>query len=112
MPGQTTNYHLPTYEATDPADLTAQYNTAMTSIDLNLKEADDTAVEAAADAAAAQQAASANSSAISALQSKVDALESGSFAPSDTDPVLTVEQLAAARVTAAGIIYYKEVTNG
>ena len=111
MPGQTTNYHFPTYEATDPADLTAQYNSAMTSIDLNLKEADDTAVEAAADAAAAQTAASANTAAISTLQTKVDALESGSFAPADTDPVLTVEQLAAARVTAAGIIYFKEASN-
>lgn len=111
MAGQTTNYALPTYEAADPADLTAQYNSAMTIIDTSLKEADDTAVEAAADAAAAQTAASANSAAISALQTKVDALESGSFAPADTDPVLTVEQLAAARVTAAGIIYFKEVTN-
>ena len=108
MPGQTTNYHFPTYEATDPADLTAQYNSAMTSIDLNLKEADDTAVEAAADAAAAQTKANANETAIAGLQTQVDALTSGSFAPADTDPGLTVEQLANARVTAAGIIYYKE----
>lgn len=108
MAGQTTNYGLPTYEATDAADLTAQYNTAMGLIDTNLKEADDTAIEAAADAAAAQTKANENTTAITSLQTQVDALSSGSFTPADTDPVLTVEQLAAARVTAAGIIYYKE----
>nr|DAH79983.1 MAG TPA: hypothetical protein [Caudoviricetes sp.] len=108
MPGQTTNYALPTYEATDAADLTAQYNTSMGLIDANLKEADDTAIEAAADAAAAQTKANENATAITSLQTQVNVLSSGSFAPDVTDPVLTVEQLAAARVTAAGIIYYKE----
>ena len=111
MAGQTTNYALPTYEATDAADLTAQYNTAMGLIDTSLKEANDTAIEAAAGAAATQTTANANTAAISVLQTKVDALELGSFAPADTDPVLTVEQLAAARVTAAGIIYFKEASN-
>lgn len=111
MAGETTNYKLPTYEAADPADLTAQYNSAMGIIDTSLKEADDTAIEAAADAAAAQTKSNANEAAIAGLQTQVDALTSGSFAPADTDPVLTVEQVAAARVTAAGIIYFKEAAN-
>ena len=79
MPGQTTNYALPTYEATDAADLTAQYNTAMGLIDSNLKEADDTAIEAAADAAAAQTKANENATAITSLQTQVNELSSAAL---------------------------------
>lgn len=49
----------------------------------------------------------ANETAIDNLTGRVDNLESGSFKPSDDDATLTVQQLSEAKVTKAGIIYFK-----
>lgn len=52
----------------------------------------------------------ANETAIGTLTSRVTNLESGSFAPSDTDATLTVQQLSGAKVTKAGIVYFKSAS--
>ena len=89
MPGTpTTNYQLPTYSANDAPNLTGAYNQAMGKIDTQMK---------------------ANETAISGLAGRVGTLESGSFTPSD-DATLTVQQLSEAKVTKAGIVYFKSAS--
>ena len=46
-------------------------------------------------------------SAITVLTGRVAKLEGGSFKPQDTDATLTVQQLSEAKVTKAGIVYFK-----
>lgn len=115
----TTNYALPTYTSTDAPDLTSQYNAAMAKIDTQMKANATAAADASTSAASAQATANtanttanANKSGISAMGTRMDAVEStvatlqgGSFAPQATDPTITVEQLSALRVTNAGIVY-------
>lgn len=117
----TTNYALPTYANTDAPDLTAAYNQAMVKIDTQMKANADDAADAMSDAASASSAAStakstadsalkkatSNEGSISALTARVDGLESGSFSPSANDATLTVSQLSSAKVTKAGIVYFK-----
>lgn len=100
--GQTANYNFPTYEATDSPDLTGQYNAAVTSIDTHIKSNATAAANAQAAATKAQ-------GEVDALETRVTALEgaSGDFNPLETDKTLTVHQLAAAKVTANGIVYFK-----
>ena len=75
----TTNYQLPTYADTDAPDLTGAYNQAMEKIDAQMKANSD----------------------------KVANLEGGAFKPQDNDATLTVQQLSEAKVTKAGIVYFK-----
>ena len=84
----TTNYQLPTYADTDAPDLTGAYNQAMEKIDTQMKTNSDEA-------------------AITTLTGRVDNLEGASFSPADDDAVLTVQQLSEAKVTKAGIVYFK-----
>lgn len=100
--GQTTNYRFPTYEATDSPDLTNQYNAAVESIDTRIKSNETAAANASTAATKAKED-------VDALETRVTALEgsTGDFNPSDTDKTLTVNQLAAAKVTANGIVYFK-----
>ena len=114
--GQTTNYNFPTYEATDSPDLTNQYNAAVASIDTHIKSNETAAANAStaankaqADATKAQAAATKAQGEVDALETRVTALEgaTGDFNPLKTDKTLTVHQLAAAKVTANGIVYFK-----
>ena len=100
--GQTINYKFPTYEATDSPDLTNQYNAAVASIDTHIKSNETAAANASTVANKAQ-------GKVDALEKRVTALEGaeGDFNPLDTDKTLTVHQLAAAKVTANGIVYFK-----
>lgn len=82
----TTHYNLPTYADSDAPDLTGAYNQAMGIIDTQMN---------------------ASETAIDSLAGRVDSLEGGSFAPSDDDATLTVQQLSEAKVTKAGIVYFK-----
>lgn len=111
----TTNYRLPTYADTDAPDLTWAYNNAMGKIDRQMKTnetaaagAKSTADTAKTTADSALSKATANEGDIAELQEQVAQLSAGSFAPSSGDKVLTVAQLAAAKVTSAGIVYFKE----
>lgn len=112
----TTNYQIPTYADSDAPDLTGAYNAAMTKIDAQMKSnadaassAQSTAETANTSANSALSKATTNERAISTLTGRVDALEGGSFAPSDDDATLTVQQLSEAKVTSAGIVYFKSV---
>ena len=117
----TTNYQLPTYADTDAPDLTGAYNQAMEKIDTQMKANSDEAMNAVGEAASATSAAgtakstadsalqkaNVNEAAITTLTGRVDDLESSSFSPADDDAVLTVQQLSEAKVTKAGIVYFK-----
>lgn len=117
----TTNYALPTYADADAPDLTGAYNSAMTKIDTQMKKNADVAASASSAASAASSTAStakstadsalskatSNKGSISALTARVDGLESGSFSPAADDATLTVSQLSSAKVTKAGIVYFK-----
>lgn len=110
----TTNYQLPTYADTDAPDLTGAYNQAMAKIDTQMKTNSDKAASATSAAGTAKSTAdsalntaNANKAAITALTGRVDKLEGGSFKPQDNDATLTVQQLSEAKVTKAGIVYFK-----
>ena len=107
--GQTANYNFPTYEATDSPDLTNQYNAAVASIDTHIKSNETAAANASTAASKAQAAATKAQGEVDALETRVTALEgaTGDFNPLKTDKTLTVHQLAAAKVTANGIVYFK-----
>lgn len=110
----TTNYQLPTYADTDAPDLTGAYNQAMKKIDTQMKTNSDKAASATSAAGTAKSTAesalakaNANNEAITKLEGKVANLEGGAFNPQDTDATLTVQQLSEAKVTKAGIVYFK-----
>ena len=103
----TTNYQLPTYADTDAPDLTGAYNQAMEKIDTQMKANSDKAASATSAADSALATANANKAAITALTGRVANLEGGSFKPQDNDETLTVQQLSEAKVTKAGIVYFK-----
>jgi hypothetical protein len=110
----TTNYQLPTYADTDAPDLTGAYNQAMKKIDTQMKTNSDKAASATSAAGTAKstadralETANGNKAEITNLKSRVDNLKGGVFSPADNDAVLTVQQLSEAKVTKAGIVYFK-----
>lgn len=110
----TTNYRLPTYADTDAPDLTGAYNQAMEKIDTQMKTNSDEAASATSAAGTAKstansalETANGNKAEITNLKSRVADLEGGVFSPADDDDVLTVQQLSEAKVTKAGIVYFK-----
>lgn len=110
----TTNYRLPTYADADAPDLTGAYNQAMEKIDEQMKTNSDEAAsatsaagEAKSTADSALEKAKGNGEEITALKGRVNNLEGGSFKPQDNDATLTVHQLSEAKVTKAGIVYFK-----
>lgn len=113
----TTNYQLPTYADTDAPDLTGAYNQAMKKIDTQMKTNSDKAASATSTAGTAKSTAdsalakaNANNAAITELAGRVNSLEGGSFKPQDNDATLTVQQLSEAKVTKAGIVYFKSAS--
>ena len=113
----TTNYQLPTYADTDAPDLTGAYNKAMEKIDTQMKTNSDKAASATSAAGTAKstadsalEKANANKDEITNLKGRVANLEGGSFKPQDTDATLTVQQLSEAKVTKAGIVYFKHTS--
>lgn len=110
----TTNYQLPTYADTDAPDLTGAYNHAMEKIDKQMKTNSDEAASAKSEAGTAKstadsalKTANANEAAITTLKGRVANLEGGAFKPQNNDATLTVQQLSEAKVTKAGIVYFK-----
>lgn len=84
---RSTNYKLPLYAESGPADLIGGYNVAVTGIDSQMKANADNAAAAAATANAAK------------------ATAEDVFKKASTDKTVTVEQLAALKITANGIVY-------
>lgn len=110
----TTNYQLPTYADTDAPDLTGAYNQAMAKIDTRMKTNSDEAASATSAAGTAKstadsalEKANGNEAKITKLTDRVANLEGGQFKPQVTDATLTVQQLSEAKVTKAGIVYFK-----
>ena len=82
----TTNYSLPVFSSTDSVDLIGVHNAAMQIIDTKLKSIE---------------------SQMGTLSTKVDNVQG--FSPNtSTDKTLTVANLNGAKVTSAGIIYFKQ----
>lgn len=116
---QSTNYSLPKYQGTDSPNLLTGYNSAIDTIDTQMKAnadaasaaasaastADGKAVAAQTTANTANGKADTNASNITALDTRVSALEGGSFAPAAGDATFDVTKLAGAKVTANGIVY-------
>lgn len=110
----TTNYQLPTYADTDAPDLTGAYNQAMKKIDAQMKANSDEAASATSEAGTAKstadsalKTANGNKAEVAKLAGRVASLEGASFKPQDNDATLTVQQLSEAKVTKAGIVYFK-----
>lgn len=113
----TTNYQLPTYADTDAPDLTDAYNQAMKKIDTQMKTNSDEAESATLEAGTAKSTANSalekakvNEAEITKLKGRVNNLEGGAFKPQDNDATLTVQQLSEAKVTKAGIVYFKHTS--
>ena len=82
----TTNYSLPEFSSTSSVDLIGVYNAAMQLIDTKLKSLETQ---------------------MGTLSTKVANVNGFAPAPS-TDKLLTVANLNGAKVTSAGIIYFKQ----
>ena len=102
----TTNYSLPEFTEDGTADLIGVYNAAMVAIDKKLKELSDkiantTNLDAVkSDVANLKSSVSSINTSISGINSKIN--------PSKDDKSLTVAELNGAKLTAAGIVYYKK----
>lgn len=82
----TTNYSLPEFSGTDSIDLIGVYNAAMQLIDTKLKSMETD---------------------IGALNKQLSNVQG--FKPNvSTDKPLTVSNLNSAKVTSAGIVYFKQ----
>ena len=82
----TTNYSLPVFSSTDSIDLIGVYNAAMQLIDTKLKSMD---------------------TAIGSLNTQLSNVQG--FTPNvSTDKPSTVSNLNSAKVTSAGIVYFKQ----
>ena len=82
----TTNYSIPVFNSTDSIDLIGVYNAAMQLIDTKLKSMETN---------------------IGSLNTQLSNVQG--FMPNvSTDKPLTVSNLNSAKVTSAGIIYFKQ----
>ena len=82
----TTNYSLPVFSSTDSVDLIGVYNAAMQLIDTKLKAMETD---------------------IGSLNTQLSNVQG--FTPNvSTDKPLTVSNLNSAKVTSAGIVYFKQ----
>lgn len=82
----TTNYYIPEFNSTDSIDLIGVYNAAMQLIDTKLKSMETD---------------------IGSLNTQLSNVQG--FTPNvSTDKPLTVSNLNSAKVTSAGIVYFKQ----
>lgn len=101
----TTNYQIPEYASTGSADLVGVSNAAFEKIDAALNT-----IQTALTALTSRVEALENSSTVSGLTSRVTTLEGKvtAMTPATNDEALTVDGLKNAKVTSAGTIYYKK----
>lgn len=108
----TTNYSLPEFTAEGTPDLIGVYNAAMAAIDNKLKELSDsiattTNLDAVkSDVANLKSSVSTINSNISGINYSISGINE-LFTPGTSDKSLTVAELNGAKVTAGGIVYYK-----
>lgn len=95
----TTNYNLPEFTAEGTPDLIGVYNAAMVAIDNKLKELSDSIANTTNLDAVKSDVANLKSS-VSTINSKIT--------PHTSDKSLTVAELNGAKLTAGGLVYYKQ----
>ena len=102
----TTNYSLPEFTEDGTADLIGVYNAAMVAIDKKLKELSDKIANTTNLDAVKSDVANLKSS-VSSINTSISGINS-KITPSKDDKSLTVAELNGAKLTAAGIVYYKK----
>lgn len=102
----TTNYSLPEFTEDGTADLIGVYNAAMVAIDKKLKELSDKIANTTNLDAVKSDVANLKSS-VSSINTSISGINS-KITPSKDDKSLTVAELNDAKLTAAGIVYYKK----
>lgn len=88
----TTNYSLPLFTGTGSVDLLGIYNTAMNTIDSELKKINDSIGTI--------------NSTLSSLQGTVSGLSSQIPTQSSGDKIFDVSSLAGAKMTSTGFVYF------
>ena len=102
----TTNYKLPEFTAEGTPDLIGVYNAAMVAIDTKLKELSDSIANTTNLDAVKSDVANLKSS-VSTINSNISVINS-KITPNTSDKSLTVAELNGAKLTAGGIVYYKQ----
>ena len=90
----TTNYKLPVFEADQNVDLIGVYNTAMNTIDSELKKINDSLATI--------------NSTITALQSTVSQINGKVPTKGSSDKIFSVSELSGAKITSNGFVYSEE----
>lgn len=90
----TTNYKLPVFAADQNVDLIGVYNTAMNTIDAELKKINDSLATI--------------NSTVSSLQSTVSQISSNVPTKGASDEIFSVSGLSAAKITSNGFVYFEE----
>ena len=104
----TTNYKLPEFTAEGTPDLIGVYNAAMVAIDTKLKELSDRIANTTDLDAVKSDVANLKSS-VSTINSDISGINS-KITPNTSDKSLTVAELNGAKLTAGGIVYYKQAS--
>ena len=104
----TTNYKLPEFTAEGTPDLIGVYNAAMVAIDTKLKELSDKIANTTNLDAVKSDVANLKSS-VSTINSNISDINS-KITPNTSDKSLTVAELNGAKLTAGGIVYYKQAS--
>lgn len=90
----TTNYNLPVFAADQNVDLIGVYNTAMNTIDAELKKINDSLAKI--------------NSTITGLQSTVSQINSKVPTKGGSDKIFSVSGLSDAKITSNGFVYFEE----
>ena len=109
----TTNYNLPEFTAAGTPDLIGVYNAAMEAIDKKLKELSDSIASTPnldavkSDVTNLKTSVSTINTNISGINDSISWINS-KVLPGTSDTTLTVAELNGAKLTAGGLIYYKQ----
>ena len=90
----TTNYKLPVFVADGKVDLIGVYNTAMNTIDLELKKINDSIATI--------------NSTVSSLQTTISSISSKVPTKGSSDEIFSVSKLSDAKITSNGFVYFEE----
>lgn len=109
----TANYSFPEFTATETPDLIGVYNAAIEAIDNKLKALSDSIANTTnldavkSDVAGLKSSVSTINSNITNINSSISGINS-KITPATSDTTLTVAELNGAKLTAGGLVYYKQ----
>ena len=111
----TSHFSLPEFTATGTADLIGIYNAAIEAIDTALYNIQSTANTANSTATTANNTANSAVSVNATQATDISSIKASlsnitGFAPSSSDAALTVSNLNGAKITSAGIVYFKKAS--